>query len=217
MENIAYKDMDKEKSKIVIDKLSEMYPNAKCELNFHSAYELLIATMMSAQSTDVRVNIITEDLFENYYTPEQMVTLSEEELQEKIKSCGLYKSKAKNILATSRILIEKYNGQVPKSIEELTTLPGVGKKTANVVASNVFGIPAIAVDTHVFRVANRIGIAEGKTPEKVEEQLMEAIPKEKWSDSHHYLIWHGRRICKARKPECEVCNLKYECNYYNKR
>lgn len=206
--------MNKKTALDIINILGTMYPEAKCELNFHTAYELLIATMLSAQCTDARVNIVTEDLFEEYYTPERMIILTEEEIQEKIKSCGLYKTKGKNILATSKILIENYGGKVPGDIVELQKLPGVGRKTANVVVSNAFGIPAIAVDTHVFRVSNRIGLANGTTPEKVEEQLMKALPRDKWSDSHHYLIWHGRRTCKARKPECEDCGVRDYCKYY---
>ncbi|MBV7272142.1 endonuclease III [Clostridium thailandense] len=207
--------MDKENIKKIIKVLSETYPNAKCALEFQSPYELLVSTILSAQCTDVRVNQVTEELYKNYNTPEKMISLTEEELGEKIKSCGFYKNKSKNILGATRNIIQKYGGKVPKTMEELIELPGVGRKTANVVLSNAFGVPAIAVDTHVFRVSNRLGIAKGDTPEKVEKDLMENIPREMWSDTHHYLIWHGRQICKARKPQCEVCPVAPYCEYFN--
>lgn len=198
----------------ILDLLSEMHPNAHCELLHNSAFELLIATILSAQCTDVRVNMVTKDLFKRYNTPEDFSNLSLSEIEKEIKTCGLYKSKAKKIKETSSILVDKYNSDVPDSLEELLTLPGVGRKTAGVVLSNAFGVPAIAVDTHVFRVSNRIGIVNEKTPEKTEFALMKAIPKERWSHSHHLLIFHGRRVCKARKPECENCNITEYCNYY---
>lgn len=198
----------------VIKILGETYPNAECELNFKSPYELLVATILSAQCTDKRVNVVTDELFKEYNTPEKMVSLTEEELGEKIRSCGFYKNKSKNILETSKLIITEHGGEVPKTMEKLVSLPGVGRKTANVVLSNAFGVPAIAVDTHVFRVSNRIGIAHGNTPEQVEQQLMKNIPKNMWSITHHYLIWHGRNICKARKPDCEICPVAPYCEYY---
>jgi endonuclease III len=204
-----------ENYKRILDILNKDYSGAQCALNFKTPYELLIATILSAQCTDVRVNIITDELFKEYNTPEKMVMLTEEELGEKIKSCGFYKNKSKNILATSRTILENHKREVPNTMEELIKLPGVGRKTANVVLSNAFGVPAIAVDTHVFRVSNRLGLAKGNTPEEVEEQLMKNIPREMWSDAHHYLIWHGRKICKARKPECESCNLAPFCRSFN--
>lgn len=206
--------MDKKEIDIVIDILENTYKGAKCGLDFETPYQLLISTILSAQCTDERVNKVCGELYKDYGTPESINSLSEEELGEKIKSCGFYKNKSKNILGATNIIIEKYNGKIPNTMEELIELPGVGRKTANVVLSNAFNIPAIAVDTHVFRVSNRIGIANGKTVEKVEEQLMENIPKEKWSDTHHYLIWHGRKICKARKPNCEICPMVPHCEYY---
>lgn len=208
--------LEKENIGKVIKILGETYPNAKCELNFKSPYELLVATILSAQCTDKRVNVVTEELFKEYNTPEKMVSLTEEELGEKIRSCGFYKNKSKNILETSKSIIMKYGREVPKTMEELTGLPGVGRKTANVVLSNAFGVPAIAVDTHVFRVSNRIGIAHGNTPEQVENKLMENIPRDMWSITHHYLIWHGRNICKARKPDCDICPVAPYCEYYLK-
>lgn len=204
----------KKEVKEILDLLSELHPNAHCELVHSSPFELLIATILSAQCTDVRVNIVTEELFKKYNTPEDFKNLSIEEIEKEIKTCGLYKSKAKKIKETSSILVDKYNSELPDTLEELITLPGVGRKTAGVVLSNAFGISAIAVDTHVFRVSNRIGIVKEKTPEKTEFALMKAIEKERWTHSHHLLIFHGRRICKARKPECENCNIREYCNYY---
>ncbi|APM40717.1 endonuclease III [Clostridium kluyveri] len=207
--------MNRENIDNILKTLSETYPQAKCALNFGSPYELLVSTILSAQCTDVRVNKVTCELYKEYNTPEKMLSLTEEELGEKIKSCGFFRSKSKHILETSRAILENYKGQVPKTMEELTKLSGVGRKTANVVLSNAFGIPAIAVDTHVFRVSNRLGIATGNTPDKVEKELMKNIPKSMWSDAHHYLIWHGRLICKSRKPDCENCPLVPWCQYFN--
>lgn len=197
----------------VLNILQTNYENAKCALNYRTPYELLISTILSAQCTDERVNKVTEELYKEYNTPEKVVTLSEEELGEKIKSCNFYKNKSKNILGATREILEKYNGQVPQTMEELIELPGVGRKTANVVLSNAFSVPAIAVDTHVFRVSNRTGLAKGNTPEEVEQGLMKNIPKEMWSDAHHYLIWHGRKVCNARKPKCDECPLYPHCDY----
>ncbi|WMJ80614.1 endonuclease III [Clostridium sp. MB40-C1] len=207
--------MSEDDIKNVIDILSKTYSGAKCGLEFKSAYELLISTILSAQCTDERVNLITKELYKEYNTPEKIVTLSEDELGEKIRSCGLYKNKSKNILAASKVILTKHGGKVPNTMEDLISLPGVGRKTANVVLSNAFGIPAIAVDTHVFRVSNRIGLAHGKSVEDVENQLMNNIPKEMWSDTHHYIIWHGRKICKARKPQCETCPIAPYCESFN--
>jgi endonuclease-3 len=198
----------------LLDKLEELYPDAECELNYTSPFELLIATILSAQCTDVRVNKVTAEMFKKYNTPEAFAKLSLEEISEEIKTCGLYKSKSQKIKDTSIQICENYSGEVPGTLEELIKLPGVGRKTAGVVLSNAFGQPAIAVDTHVFRVANRIGIVDEPTPEKTEFALMKAIPKERWSKSHHTIIFHGRRMCKARKPECEECNITEYCNYY---
>lgn len=201
----------------ILDELQVLYPDAKCELNYTTPFELLIATILSAQCTDVRVNIVTDAMFKKYNTPEAFNELSLEEIMQEIKTCGLYKSKAQKIKETSRKLCEEYKGQVPDTLEELVKLPGVGRKTAGVVLSNAFNIPAIAVDTHVFRVANRIGIVHTSTPEKTEFALMEAIPKDRWSHSHHLLIFHGRRMCKARNPQCEICPVKNDCDYYKRR
>ncbi|WP_138203792.1 endonuclease III [Haloimpatiens lingqiaonensis] len=206
--------MDRESISKVLDILSKTYAGAKCALNFKSPYQLLISTILSAQCTDERVNKVTAKLFKEYGTPERIITLTEEELGEKIKSCGLYKNKSKNILGATKDIIEKFSGQVPNTMEELISLAGVGRKTANVVLSNAFGIPAIAVDTHVFRVSNRIGIGKGKNVDQVEKELMKNIPREMWSDAHHYIIWHGRKVCKARKPQCENCAISFYCEFY---
>jgi len=208
----------KKKTKVeslkIINMIEELYPDAKCELDFRTNLQLLIAVMLSAQTTDVSVNKVTESLFEEYKTLKAFMELSEAEIQEKIRRIGLYKTKGKNLYNTFRMLKENYNGEVPDTYEKLIALPGVGRKTANVVLSNGFGKPAIAVDTHVFRVSNRIGIANGKNVNITEEQLMKQIPKEKWIIAHHLLIWHGRRTCHARKPECENCVISEMCNYY---
>lgn len=197
----------------ILDILQQTYPDAHCELNYRSPFELLIATILSAQCTDKRVNEITAPLFERHNKPEDYLHLSQEEMEEHIKGLGLYKNKSKNILETCRILYEKYNGEVPQTHAELEALPGVGRKTANVVLSNAFGVPAIAVDTHVFRVANRLGLAKSDNVDEVERQLMKRIPKEKWTDAHHWLIWHGRRLCSARSPQCGACPLQDLCRY----
>ncbi|MGL5694849.1 MAG: endonuclease III [Peptostreptococcaceae bacterium] len=202
---------------MILDKLEKLYPDAKCELDHTTPFELLIATILSAQCTDVRVNIVTGKMFKKYNTPQAFNELNIDEIINEIRTCGLYKSKADKIKTTSKMICEIYNGQVPDELEELVKLPGVGRKTAGVVLSNAFNKPAIAVDTHVFRVANRIGIVKSNTPEKTEFALMDAIPKERWSHSHHLLIFHGRRMCKARKPECFDCPIRSECDYYEER
>lgn len=205
--------MDKDSINEIIQILSKTYKGAKCGLDYKTPYELLIATILSAQCTDERVNIITNELFKEYNTPQSITKLSGEELGELIKSCGLFRNKSKNILEASKDIINNYSGKVPDTFEELVKLKGVGRKTANVVLANAFNIPTIAVDTHVFRVSNRIGIAKGKTPNKVEDELMRVIPRGKWSEMHHYLIWHGRKICKARRPQCETCPIAPYCEY----
>jgi len=194
--------------------LKNYYKDTTTALNFTSPFQLLISTMLAAQSTDVRVNIVTREIFPDYPDAKSFLKLSIAELEEKIKTVGLYKSKAKNILATCKLLIENYKGIVPKNRDELVKFPGVGRKTANVVLSIAHNFDAIAVDTHVFRVSNRIGLADAKNVELTEEHLMKNIPKKDWSDAHHWLIWHGRKICKARNPLCEECFLTKYCIYF---
>lgn len=206
--------LDKKTVCKILDELRNRYPEAKCELDHVNAFELLVATILSAQTTDKNVNKVTPRLFANYKTPYDFLSLSQEELEGIIKEIGLYRNKAKNILLMCRQLIERHNGEVPSSMEELTELAGVGRKTANVVLSNAFGIPALAVDTHVFRVSNRIGLANSNNVENTEIQLMNNIPREDWSEAHHLLIWHGRRTCEARKPKCEICPISEYCDYF---
>lgn len=193
-------------------RLAAAYPDAKPALEYRTPFELLVSTMLAAQCTDRQVNKCTRVLYEKYNTPAQFAALTEEQLEPYIKSCGFFRAKGKNILATSRLLVERYGGQVPSDRDALTQLPGVGRKTANVVVSNAFGIPAIAVDTHVFRVSNRIGLADAKTVEKTEEQLMARIPQKDWSAAHHWLIYHGRQVCGAKKPRCEGCCVACVCD-----
>ena len=196
--------------------LEETYRGAIPELKFDSVFELLVAVILSAQCTDKRVNQVTEKLFPIANTPEKILQLGQIELEKIIKPCGYFHAKAKHIFETSKILIDEYGGEVPKDFDELIKLPGVGRKTANVVTSVAFKTPAIAVDTHVFRLANRLKLAEGKTPLEVEMGLQKIIPREKWADAHHWLIWHGREICKARNPKCSDCPLNEICPSCNK-
>ena len=203
--------MQKQTADNVIHRLAAAYPDAKPALEFRSNYQLLVAVILSAQCTDERVNKVTRVLFEKYGTPERMATLTEEELGSIIFSCGLYRSKAAHILSATKDVLEKYGGQVPSTLEELRTLAGVGRKTANVVYSVGMGGDAIAVDTHVFRVSNRIGLSKGKNVLAVEKGLMNIIDKPLWGKAHHYLIYHGRRVCHARKPNCDNCPIFELC------
>lgn len=204
-----------EKTQKILNELSSLYPDAKPALEYRSPYELLVAVILSAQCTDERVNKVTKVLFEKYDTPEKMLSLSQEELEKYVYSCGFYHNKAAHILSASKDISDKFGGEVPNTLEQLKTLAGVGRKTANVVFAVAFGGDAIAVDTHVFRVSNRLGIAKGKTPEKVEDGLRAALPKSEWSKTHHYLIYHGRRVCHSRRPDCPNCTLKDYCEFYN--
>ncbi len=203
--------MNKNLASEILDLLEITFPDAKPELNFTTNYELLIAVILSAQCTDKRVNIVTKELFKEYNTPQKMITLSQEELGLKIKSCGLYNSKAKHILSASKDIICRFNGQVPSDFKDLKSLAGVGQKTANVVFSVAFGGQAIAVDTHVFRVSKRIGFSNGKTPLAVEEDLKKYLPKQRWGKAHHLLIFLGRKICSSRKPNCMACPIREKC------
>ena len=197
----------------MLERFNSTYGILKPALHYSSPFELMVAVVLSAQCTDERVNIVTGNLFPQYDTPAKLVSLGLAGLENKIKTCGLYHSKAKNLLAACMILCDEYHGEVPETFDELVKLPGVGRKTANVLVSVLFDTPAIAVDTHVFRVANRTQLGVGKTPVDVEHKLQRAIPKEWWSRAHHWLIWHGRRICKARKPLCDECFLDDLCPY----
>ena len=191
--------------------LEETYRGVKPALKFRNPFELLIAVILSAQCTDVRVNVVTERLFAKAPTPEAIIGMGLGALEEEIRDCGLFRNKAKNIMAACQLLLQEYGGQVPEDFEALQKLPGVGRKTANVVMSVAFDYPAIAVDTHVFRVANRLKLAVSSTPLDVEKGLQKAIPREKWSAAHHWLIWHGRKLCKARSPLCGECPLQQVC------
>ena len=202
--------MTKAKKEAALRKLEEMYPEAKAELVFSNPYEMLVATILSAQCTDKQVNKVTPAVFARYPDAISMADAKEEDLYPMVKSCG-FKSKAGNIIAACRKIRDEHGGQVPDSLEALTALPGVGRKTANVVLYNAFGIPAFAVDTHVFRVTNRIGLCRAETVEETERQMTRLIPRGKWGNAHHWLIWHGRRVCKAQRPLCEECGLKDIC------
>lgn len=207
--------MDKQSADKIIDILASTYPDAKPALVYRSEYELLICVILSAQCTDERVNKVTEVLFQEYNTPQKMLTLDKETLGKMIYSCGLYNAKAEHILSASKDIVEKFGGKVPSDLKNLQSLSGVGRKTANVVYSVAFGGDAIAVDTHVFRVSNRIGIAKAKDVLTTEKQLMDIIDKHVWSKAHHYLIWHGRKICTAQSPRCDVCPIESLCEKNN--
>lgn len=209
--------MDEQKRKQALEILSRIYADARPALHYNTAYELLVAVILSAQCTDERVNKVTAELFKEHNTPKTMLKLSQEELEKYIFSCGLYKSKAAHILSASRDIMDKFSGQVPSDFAQLKSLAGVGQKTANVVSSVWFEKDAIAVDTHVFRVSNRLGLAKASTPAKTEEQLKVSIPQADWSKAHHWLIWHGRKICHSQKPDCGNCPLSGCCDYYADR
>ena len=198
---------------IFYQKLSEATPNPTTELEYSSDFELLIAVILSAQATDVGVNKATKKLYPIANTPEQIIALGEDKLKEYIKTIGLYHSKAKNIMATCAQLISKHKSQIPDNRADLEALAGVGRKTANVVLNTAFGQPTMAVDTHIFRVSNRSGLATGKTPLSVEQKLLKVTPKKYIQDAHHLLILHGRYICKARKPLCDSCVVYDQCDY----
>jgi len=194
--------------------LAELYPDPETALEYKDTFQLLIAVILSAQTTDKQVNKITKELFKKFKKPEDIAELTPEELEPHIQGLGLYRNKSKYLVQTCRKLIEEYDGQVPQERKELMKLSGVGRKTANVVMSCAFGNDAIAVDTHVFRVSNRLGLANSDEVNEVEEQLMDVIPQDKWSIAHHWLIFHGRETCKSRSPQCEECELREYCDYY---
>lgn len=201
----------------IVNAVDKLYENPKCELVFSSNYELLVAVILSAQCTDKRVNQVTSELFKEFNTPEKMITLSQEQLENKIRSCGFFHNKAKHILDASKDLVERFNGEIPSDKKSLKSLAGVGEKTANVVLATAFNVPAIAVDTHVFRVSNRLGIANSKDVLKTQKQLEKNLPKDKWIKFHYALVLHGRYVCKSQKQNCEGCGLKEYCKFYKKR
>ena len=193
-------------------RLRRMYPKAKCSLDFTNAFELLIATILSAQSTDVRVNIVTKSLFRKYPTAEVMAKASQVEMERDVKQTGFFRNKAKAVIAASQAIVERHGGEVPRTMEELTALPGVGRKTANVVLSNAFKTPVgVVVDTHVTRVSGRLGLTKSSDPVEIEQDLMKLLPQKEWTPFSHRLIYHGRQICVARKPKCAECDLNDVC------
>jgi endonuclease-3 len=199
----------------IIKRLKKAYPDAHCALNHTTPFELLIATILSAQCTDERVNIVTADLFRKYRGPEDFVKVSQQELEKDVHSTGFFRNKAKNIKAASQRLLDVYSGEIPQTMEEILTLGGVARKTGNVVLGNAFGIASgVVVDTHVSRLSQRLGLTEEKTPEKIERDLQELVPKKDWVMFSHWLIFHGRQICNARKPKCRECVLADQCPSY---
>ena len=200
----------------VISKLESKYKGLNTALNYSNNFELLVAVILSAQCTDERVNKVTPALFSKYNTAEKMSKITLDELISYIKPCGYYNSKAKHIISASKKIVENFGGEVPSDFDSLLTLDGVGRKTADVMIAVAFSGDAIPVDTHVFRVSNRIGLANAKNVYQTEMQLQKVIDKSKWSDMHHHILWHGRRVCKARKPDCENCDIIEFCKYYKK-
>lgn len=208
--------MNAAKRHAIFSRLRDAHPNPRSELVFQTPFELLISVILSAQATDKSVNLATKPLFRRYNTAQKLLALGEESLIDYVKSIGLFRAKAKHIIETCRLLIEHHNGEVPADRESLEKLPGVGRKTANVVLNIAFGQPTMAVDTHIFRIGNRIGLAPGKTPLAVELKLLKHVPQEFMHEAHHYLILHGRYVCKARKPECPTCLILDLCDYKSK-
>jgi endonuclease-3 len=204
------------KTEKVYDLLKKAYPDAKCGLVFNTPLQLLISTILSAQATDKSVNKVTEELYMQYPDLDSLLTLSHEEISLKIKQIGLYRTKSKNIYNMLRVIKNNYKGEVPKNMDDLMSLPGVGRKTASVVLAEAFNIPAFPVDTHVFRITRRIGIAKENTADKVSDEMMKKLPKYKWHLMHHLLITHGRTICTAKSPKCKICNVNEICTYYKK-
>jgi len=200
----------------IVEILKKTYPDAKCSLDFKTPFEMVIAVMLSAQCTDERVNKVTPILFEKYSTPETLANIPQAELEEIIKPCGFYKNKAKNIIECSKKILSSFNGKVPQTMEELVTLAGVGRKSANVIMLEAFEKPSgIAVDTHVKRLSNRIGLSSNTNPLKIEQDLIKIFPKRYLKDINHLFIWHGRNCCMARKPKCSICAINSYCKYNN--
>lgn len=206
---------NKEETTKIIEKLKQMYPDATCSLDFKNPFEMGIAVMLSAQCTDARVNLTTPKLFEICKDPEDYIKIDIAELEKLIHPCGFYKNKARNIKGYAEKIINEYKGKVPDTIEELITLPGIGRKSANVIMLEAFNKPCgIAVDTHAKRISNRLGLSTNKEPIKIEQDLLKIVPKKYLKDVNHLLVWHGRNLCTARTPKCEKCKLKIECDYY---
>jgi len=201
----------KDRVQHIINELDKLYPTAECSLTYQDPLQLLVAAQLSAQCTDARVNIVTKDLFVKYKTVQDFAEAVIKELAEDIHSTGFYKNKARNIIACCRKIISDFNGVVPDSMDKLLTLPGVGRKTANLVLGDIYGIPGIVVDTHAKRLSNRLGLTKEHDPVKIEFDLMKIIPKKIWSRFSHQLVLHGRAVCKARKPDCELCTLREYC------
>lgn len=206
------KGADPKRVTAILRKLDEAYPRANCELKHENAFQLLISTILSAQTTDVRVNEVTPQLFRKYPSPQALAAAHPQEVEQEIRPTGFFRNKTKSILGASKALIENFGGQVPRTMDEMLTLPGVARKTANVVLGTAYGIPSgVVVDTHVMRLSRRLDLTRHEDPKKIEEDLMRVIPKEKWIIFSHQLIWHGRRVCIARKPKCLECNLESLC------
>ena len=196
----------------ILARLDEAYPNATCELNHKNAFELLIATILSAQCTDVRVNQVTETLFKKYPDAKAFAYANPSELEQEIRPTGFFRNKTRSVMGASKGILDNFGGEVPRTMEEILTLPGVARKTGNVVLGTAYGIPSgIVVDTHVQRIANRLDLTHNEDPKKIEMDLMQVIPKEKWIQFSHQIIWHGRRVCQARKPKCVECNMESLC------
>ncbi|XBQ16906.1 MAG: endonuclease III [Oceanicaulis sp.] len=208
--------LNREQAEEIFARLAEALPEPKTELEYHSPFTLVVAVALSAQATDVGVNKATRRLFAEADTPETMLALGEDGVREHIKTIGLFRNKAKNVIALSKMILEEFGGEVPQTRDELVRLPGVGRKTANVVLNEAFGQPTIAVDTHIFRVGNRTKLAPGKTPDEVEDRLERIVPEPYLKGAHHWLILHGRYVCKARKPECWRCAIADLCRFKDK-
>lgn len=207
--------MNKKDAIIIIEALKKMYPDAKCSLDFSTPFQMLVSVVLSAQCTDERVNKTTPSIFSKYSTPQDFADMDIELLEELIHPCGFYKTKAKNLKRTAQILVEKYDGIVPNNMEDLMSLPGVGRKSANVIMLEAFDLPqGIAVDTHCKRIANRLGFSSQSDPAKIEQDLLKVIPKEYYKDVNHIFIWHGRNVCTSQKPKCDSCKLQQYCKFY---
>lgn len=203
----------KKETVLIIEELKKAYPDCKCSLVFNNPFEITIAVMLSAQCTDERVNLVTPELFSKYGTPQKFAIAKQSDIEEIIRPCGFYRNKAKNAILCSKALVERFAGEVPQTMEELQTLPGIGRKSANVIMLEAFHNPeGIAVDTHVKRISNRIGFSSKKDPEKIEQDLLKVVPKDYYYDVNHLFIWHGRKICDARRPKCENCAINEYCD-----